>query len=241
MNLAAEGRSFWVAQMLLPLALLAAALALVEAAGLDRALSRLFFDPLSRTFPLRDDPFFEQVLHRGLKYGVIAFALAVFVGWAASFRIFRLAACRRVLLFVWLAMVLSTSSISMVKALSGRHCPYDLTDYGGWAPYTGLLDPLPAGVPPGHCFPGGHASAGFSLFAAYFAALHFERRKLATAALALAWGLGLGLGLGRVAQGAHFLSHNLWTALICWVLTALLYRTLLGRERKHLNLNGVSV
>lgn len=230
-------------QVLLPLVLLVMALVIVEAAGLDQALSNLFFDRSSRSFPLREHPFFEQVLHRKVKYAVVAFALAMFLLWVASLRVSRLAPWRRVFLFVWLAMVLSTSLISGLKALSGRHCPYDLRDYGGWAPYTALLEPLPTGVPPGHCFPGGHASTGFSLFAAYFAALHIGRRRIAAAALATAWILGLGLGLGRVAQGAHFLSHNLWTALICWLLTALLYRALLDRpgERKHLNLNGVSV
>lgn len=243
MNSRGPGDRFWQLQVLLPLALLAMALLVVEATSLDRTLSNLFFDHASRSFPLRGHPFFEQVLHHEVKYVVVAFALVMFMLWAASWGVSRLAPWRRVFLFVWLAMVLSTSLVSGLKALSGRHCPYDLSDYGGWAPYTSLLEPLPSGVAPGHCFPGGHASTGFSLFAAYFAALYVGRRRLGVAALSAAWILGLGLGLGRVAQGAHFLSHNLWTALICWLVTALLCRALLVRHgvQKHLNLNGVSV
>ncbi|MGH8710249.1 MAG: hypothetical protein ACREVA_02860 [Burkholderiales bacterium] len=35
---------------------------------------------------------------------------------------------------------------------------------------------------------------------------------------------------GRVIQGAHFLSHQLWTALICWLVMLALYELLLRRQ-----------
>jgi len=41
--------------------------------------------------------------------------------------------------------------------------------------------------------------------------------------------LGFALGMGRVAQGAHFVSHNLWSALICWLVVLALYELLLRR------------
>jgi membrane-associated PAP2 superfamily phosphatase len=236
-------RRFWLLHIALPITALLLVLAAVEASGLDWWLSDLFFDSRSRSFPLRGDPFLEHVLHYQVKYVVIAVALTISGAWLVSYTAPRLARYRRVLMFVWLAMVLSTSAISGLKALSGKHCPYDLAIYGGWAPYRGLMESLPDGVAPGHCFPGGHASTGFSLFAIYFAALHLGRRRLAAAALAVAFLLGLTLGMGRVAQGAHFLSHSIWTALICWAVIALLYLALLfpATERKRLNPNAVSV
>jgi membrane-associated PAP2 superfamily phosphatase len=32
-----------------------------------------------------------------------------------------------------------------------------------------------------------------------------------------------------VLQGAHFVSHNLWSALICWLVVLALYEVLLRR------------
>jgi len=87
----------------------------------------------------------------------------------------------------------------------------------------GLLDrPLP-GVEPGHCFPGGHASAGFSLLAFYFAGLALRKPALARAGLCGGLAAGMVFGLTRMAQGAHFLSHILWAALVCWLVMLALY------------------
>jgi membrane-associated PAP2 superfamily phosphatase len=41
--------------------------------------------------------------------------------------------------------------------------------------------------------------------------------------------LGLLLSVGRMLQGAHFLSHNVWTLLIDWLIAVLCYRWLLYR------------
>jgi membrane-associated PAP2 superfamily phosphatase len=105
-----------------------------------------------------------------------------------------------------------------------------MRDFGGNVPYMELLDPLPAGADPGKCWPGGHASSGFCLFGFYFAAAWLGRRRLAAEALACALLLGFGVGMARVAQGAHFLSHNVWSALICWLIALGLYEALL---RQH--------
>jgi len=37
----------------------------------------------------------------------------------------------------------------------------------------------------------------------------------------------LTLGGGRIAQGAHFLSHVLWSGVVCWLVMVLLYALLL--------------
>ncbi|MEK6209810.1 MAG: sulfite exporter TauE/SafE family protein [Pseudomonadota bacterium] len=55
------------------------------------------------------------------------------------------------------------------------------------------------------------------------------RRHLAAAMLAGSLLLGFALGMGRVAQGAHFVSHDLWSALICWLVVLALYELLLRR------------
>jgi len=34
-------------------------------------------------------------------------------------------------------------------------------------------------------------------------------------------------GLARIAQGAHFLSHNLWSGLVCWLVILAIYVVIL--------------
>ena len=64
----------------------------------------------------------------------------------------------------------------------------------------------------------------------YFTGLHLRRRRLAYWGLFGGFGLGFILGFGRVVQGAHFLSHQLWAALICWLTMLALYELLLRRQ-----------
>lgn len=94
------------------------------------------------------------------------------------------------------------------------------------------MHPPPAPANPGRCRPGGHASAGFSLLALFFV-LRDRRPRAARIALVVALGLGSLFSLGRMLQGAHFLSHNLWTLLINWVICVLTYRGLLYRAPAH--------
>jgi membrane-associated PAP2 superfamily phosphatase len=42
--------------------------------------------------------------------------------------------------------------------------------------------------------------------------------KLAKVGLILGLILGFAMGWGQMMRGAHFMSHNLWTAWVVWVL-----------------------
>ena len=113
-------------------------------------------------------------------------------------------------------LTLAPATVTLLKSVNPRSCPYDLAEYGGYAPRLRLFEAAPPGATSGHCFPGGHASAGFCLLAFYFAGRALGNRRLMRAGL---WGglaAGLAFGLARIAQGAHFLSHNLWSGLVCW-------------------------
>ncbi len=220
---------FYLLHLGAALVLAAAALLVVERFRIDWWVSSLFFDPELGRFPLRDDWFLEKLMHVGARNAVVVVGLLVLAAWMVSFRLKRVSKWRPLLLFLFVAMVSSSTTISLIKSASGKHCPYDLEQYGGTVPFVGLLERLPQGVKPGKCWPGGHASAGFCLFAFYFAALKLGRRRMAAVMLVGSLLLGLVIGMGRVAQGAHFLSHNLWTALIIWLITLALNELLLRR------------
>ena len=74
-------------------------------------------------------------------------------------------------------------------------------------------------------------AAGFALFALFFA-LRNSHPRSARAALIAALTLGSLFSLVRIAQGAHFLSHNLWTALLCWLICLGLYDAMLYRPQR---------
>lgn len=66
-------------------------------------------------------------------------------------------------------------------------------------------------------FPSGHASSGFYFFSLAFLGAIYHSKFYFRLGMCLAWGLGLLLSLGRIAQGGHFLSDTLATALIMWL------------------------
>jgi membrane-associated PAP2 superfamily phosphatase len=219
----------------IPLALALPGLLAMEATVADQVLSNWFFDPVTGRFPLRYNAIFEIVTHQWAKYVVVLIACTVIATWLMSFLLPALKSRRPVLLFLSLALTLAPAAVSALKAASPRSCPYDLVEYGGNAPHLGLLEAAPPGKYPGRCFPSGHASAGFCLLAFYFAGRALGNRRLMFAGL---WGglaAGMLFGLARVAQGAHFLSHNLWSALVCWLVILVLYVAIIGPPKKTLS------
>ena len=74
----------------------------------------------------------------------------------------------------------------------------------------------------GHCFPGGHASTGFALITGYF--VYFETdSKRAHFFLISGLILGFSMGWAQMMRGAHFVSHNLWTAWFVWLINFITY------------------
>jgi membrane-associated PAP2 superfamily phosphatase len=203
----------------------------LEATDVDRVIGRWFFDAAAGAFPWRYDAFLEVVLHQWGKYLVVLIGCLVAGGLLLSYVVQALAPHRRLLLYLVLALSLAPATVTAIKSVSNKYCPWDLAEFGGFLPYTRLLDAPPPAVKAGRCFPAGHASAGFALLAFYFAGRATGNRTLARAGLAAGLGMGLILGLGRMLQGAHFLSHTLWSGLICWTVMAALYAAILRPRR----------
>ncbi len=199
----------------IPLAI-AALLLIFEPTRLDFAIADLFYLP-GEGFVARHNAFFEDWLHDRAKQAVIALGVLAIGGLLLSFVHRRWAAWRLTLGYLVLAMGLSTAVVAPLKTITGVHCPWDLSRYGGSQTYSPLLGDRAPSLKAGRCWPGGHASSGFTFFALYFL-LRDRRPRLAKLALAGAFALGAALSLVRMMQGAHFLSHNLWTALFDWLI-----------------------
>lgn len=196
-------------------ALLVVGLLLLEFTNLDMWMARMAYDSRARQFLGRHSAFLENVLHDRAKQAVIAIALFALLAFAGAFVVRQLKPWRRELGCVVLSMALSTSFVTPLKALTAVQCPWSLTQFGGTETYSKVFDTRPVTDSPGRCWPGGHAATGFTLFALYFA-LRDRRPRLARYAFGFALGLGVIFSVGRMLQGAHFFSHNVWTAVFCW-------------------------
>lgn len=204
---------------------------LFELTDLDLAASRPFYDDASQRWLGKDAWWANELLHTGGKWLVVVVASGAIITFALSFRFRRLAEWRGAALYLALCVGIGTGLVAAAKEVTDRHCPRAMEVFGGSVPYTRLFEGTPPGYPPGRCFPAGHASGAFSLVGLYFVA---RARRSPRAGWWLAPGalLGTAFAFAQQARGAHFLSHNLWAAAICWyaaiALAALFGRSLAG-------------
>ncbi|MBA6115460.1 phosphatase PAP2 family protein [Pseudomonas sp. NC26] len=207
----------------------ALALVLLELTSVDMDVAYLFFDQAAGEFIGRHSYLLENVLHDGVKQGVIGLGLLAVAAFALSFFWKRLFSWRRELGCLVLALGVSTAFVTPLKKVTQVQCPWSLSQFGGKETYSKLLEPRPPTDKPGLCWPGGHAATGFCLFGLFFM-LRDRRPRLARVALAVAFVAGSVLSVGRMMQGAHFLSHNIWTAVFCWLIGLGAYYLVLYRH-----------
>lgn len=186
--------------------------------GWDAAVTNMYFD--AGAFYLKHDEFLVNVMHAGLKGAIVAVFITLFFLWLASFSREKLAAIRVQLLWAWVGMATSTMTISMLKRLSIHSCPNKLWVYHGNMPSFSLAETFMQSPLAGHCWPGGHASAGISLLAIYYAFRnsHPNFSGIVFAISMLLWFL---MGWAQIMRGLHFFSHNLWTLWIVWLVLEL--------------------
>ncbi|MBM3194520.1 MAG: phosphatase PAP2 family protein [Chlamydiae bacterium] len=109
-------------------------------------------------------------------------------------------------------LILSPVLVSLFKIATGIECPKDLLHFGGHQVEMGFFDAMLQGS--GRCFPGGHVSAGFGLFA-LLSYVEKKNRFLCFLGITI---LGHAMGFYQIARGYHFISHNLATMSISYTL-----------------------
>lgn len=183
-----------------------------DASGLDLPLASLAGS--ASGFAWREHWLLAAVAHDGGRRlaWLLAVALCLGVWWPLG-PLRRIGTSERLQLAV--ASLLGPLAVSLLKMGSRTSCPWDLADFGGIAQYASHWSLRPDGGA-GHCFPAGHAAAGFGFAGGYFAWRRTDAR-IARVWLATALGAGLLFGLAQQWRGAHFMSHTLWSALVCWL------------------------
>lgn len=186
-----------------------------DASAWDLPLARLA--GTDQGFAWRDHWLLATVLHQGARWAAWALVLALTLAvWWPPRPWVRLPAARRLQLVV--TALLAAATVAVLKWGATSSCPWDLSAFGGLARHVSHWQRVADGGP-GHCFPAGHAACGFSLAGGYFAWRGVD------AGVALGWltgaaVAGLVLGLAQQWRGAHFMSHTLWTAVVCWWVAA---------------------
>jgi len=197
---------------------------------LDLMLADHYYDAATAEFPGREDWFLEFVMHRLAKALMIALGmvspLALLADRVSGYTLLS-DDRRRAMWVVALSSVVIPVSISVSKYFSIHHCPWDLSRYGGFAPYLRIFDALPAGVSAGRCLPAGHASS--ALWLASACAFWLPARPMRGLQVFAAGLLpGLALGWAQQVRGAHFLTHTLWSLWIAALAILLLTRLVLS-------------
>jgi len=222
--------------------------------SLDVAFSNLFYDSAAHAFPLDSSRAFEYFTHKLPRIIPDWTGELAIIGTLLSFLWPRLkhdrhqtvitvlqrlwlapllkfcSRHRRDLLFVVVAFAVSTGITHFFKSHTGIWCPIETTLYGGsqpkleWYRNFSLLHEAGAG----RCWPGGHASSGFTVCALYFVARRYRWRH-ANALLAGILLLGLVYGTTRVFQGWHYMSHTFWAGIFVWLGTLLTALAFYGR------------
>ena len=119
---------------------------------------------------------------------------------------------RRLWFGITLVCVIGTN---IVKHASRTSCPWDLAEFGGAASHVSHWMFWLADGGPGQCFPSGHGSAAFCFITLYFLWRSCDAARAGRYALAVCIA-GAIFSLTQVLRGAHYPSHAVWTAWLCW-------------------------
>jgi lipid A 4'-phosphatase len=210
------------------LILVAAAAIFLLFPGLDLWASGLFYRPSERFFLADDWPF--RLVYRAVPYLVDIVVVGVPAVFLLSLWRGR-PVCgidRRAATFLLLALALGPGLLvnTVLKDHWGRARPSQTVAFGGTQQFTPA--PLPARQCAHNCsFPAGHPAIGFYLVSFAFLLRDRRRRRQAEAAAIAA---GVLIGIVRMAQGGHFLSDVVFSGLLVYATSWLLYHLVVVQD-----------
>ncbi len=198
------------------------ALFLIYYFAIDFVVANWIYAP-SGSWLYQDSWVTNTLMHRFGKYALILlyllFVLKFFVRDKSKENAFQ----RYGKIVLLLSLVVGTFLVSVLKHVLEVDCPWDLEQYGGNKPFFQVFHYAKAYLPSSHCFPSGHASTAFTWFSLYFyCSIYYPKKRLYVLAAVLF--LGFGFGFGQQLRGAHFISHDFWSLLVCFLCNAIIYK-----------------
>jgi membrane-associated PAP2 superfamily phosphatase len=233
-------REFWWRQVRWPLAAFVPIAIVLAFSDLDISLANaLFFDTAHVQWTGAHNFWIESFIHTGGRWAIRVLVLVAIGIWLATFRIGRWRAIRRTTAYFIVATVLGIGIVGLLKTITNVDCPWDLVPFGGRLPVVHLFADRPDSLRPGRCFPAAHASSGYALVALYFALCEWNR-TLAKSGLTLGLACGVVFGLAQQSRGAHFMSHDLWSAFVVWLVAVSVYAFAFSMRLRTATASGVA-
>lgn len=214
--------------ILLPLFVLFISLVL-EYTGIDLALVTPFYNPALKIWPYKNHWLTSDILHSGGRDFVVVVSVLILMVFFLSFFVDQLKSYRTGTGYLLLASLLGLALVATGKGVTHIYSPWDLQIFGGNQPYIRLFDSVPVDAVVGHAFPAGHSSGGFAFVSLYFLAKEY-RPHLRTYGLLIALAIGFTFGFAQQVRGAHFFSHDLFSLVICWYASLIMYVFFFKRE-----------
>jgi membrane-associated PAP2 superfamily phosphatase len=236
--------NFYWRHLRLPLILFALLATVLATSSADQAVAHaLFYDEISSRWIGANNWWTNELIHAGGAMLIRSLAAGTLILWASTWVRPQWQELRRPALYFFLSLGLSVGVVGLLKALTNVDCPRDLSEFGGSFPFVHLFADRPEALRHARCFPAAHASSGYALVALYFA---LRERSRWASRLGLASGLVMGLifGIAQQSRGAHFVSHDVWSAWLVWTISLSLYTfvfkarlwtstSLHGSQREH--------
>lgn len=164
------------------------------------------------------DPFLDWIYIYGLWPAWLMIAIALIGTLMSFFKSYH--SWRKPCLFLLLSFAVGSGLIihGILKDHWGRPRPRQVIEFGGQQSFRAYYQPNFKHLPePSKSFACGHAALGFYFFVVALLGTIYQSKVLYWSGLGLAWGLGGLLSIVRIAQGGHFLSDTIATALIMWL------------------------
>ncbi len=200
-------------------------IAISRYSNIDLTVSSWFYDVSTSSFPLKDTFLFSRIFHDGTrKVSTGLWLLCCFITWRS-----RRTEAFLGWLFVVVTALLAVTINGWFKHHSMHSCPWSLSDFGGNADYFRAFEALPEIPGPGRCLPSGHAAVGFMWIPLIYACALWRPQHLRKALLIIV-PFSLFCGGIQVARGAHFVTHVMWTAVICGLSTSLSFHAYQYRD-----------
>lgn len=225
----------WALAAFLPFA------AILATTNVDEVLAAVFFfDPLHAHWLGADNWWVNEGLHTGGRWFVRVLVAFAACAWLGTYALPEFRVLRRQLGYFVVAVVLAVGSVGLLKTITNVDCPWDLLPFGGSFPAVHLFADRPDGLRHAQCFPAAHASSGYALVALYFV-WRESNAVLARIGLCVGVAAGVGFGVAQQSRGAHFMSHDVWSAFIVWLVAATVYAFGFGARLAQPNPGAIDV
>ena len=209
--------------LLAPLSLAALLFIVTYGLELDFRLASALYQLQGNSWLLQHHWLTEQLLHRHVRTLNEVLVLSLIGYWLwLRFVLKDQSQKQQALGLLLLSLLLCFIAVALLKRLLPMECPWDLQQFGGHSAFWGLFTTRPADLPATQCFPAGHASIGFAWLALFYYWREIKPKQ-AWLGLAIAGSAGSLLGFVQQLRGAHFISHDIATAALCWLIATLLY------------------